>query len=346
MADEARAFWVVAPGRGEIRSEGLRSPEAGEVVVQTLFSGISRGTEALVFAGHVPQSEWVRMRAPFQDGEFSGSVKYGYASVGRVECGPNELIGKTVFVLYPHQTRYVAPASAVHVLPADVPPARAILAANLETAVNGVWDASPRTGDRVVVIGAGTVGCLVAWLASRIEGCDVQLVDVNPRRQHIAQALGVSFARPESAMVDADIVIHVSGSPEGLQRALDIAGFEATIIEMSWFGDRQVSLTLGAAFHSRRLTIKSSQVGHVAPSQRARWDTRRRMAHALSLLANPVLDVLITGEDSFDDLPEVMARLTQSPGDALCHRIKYQLESLDVQCDRSRSRDDRAQLQR
>ena len=324
MADEAKAFWVVAPGRGEIRRELLRPPADADVVVQTLFSGISRGTEALVFGGHVPQSEWTRMRAPFQEGEFSGPVKYGYANVGRVECGPAEIKGRAAFVLYPHQTRYVVPASAVHVLPADVPPARAILAANLETALNGVWDANPKTGDRVVVIGAGTVGCLVAWLASRIQGCDVQLIDVNPQRQRVAQALGVSFVRPEDAVRDVDIVVHVSGSAEGLQHALDIAGFEATIVEMSWFGDRQVPLALGGAFHSRRLTIKSSQVGHVAASQRARWDTRRRMAQALSLLADPALDVLITGESAFDDLPDVMARLTQAPGDTLCHRINYQ----------------------
>ena len=324
MTHEARAFWVAAPGHGEIRPEVLRSPADDDVVVQALFSGISRGTEALVFSGRVPQSEWTRMRAPFQEGEFPRAVKYGYASVGRVECGSSELKERIVFVLHPHQTRYVVPASAVHVLPADVPPGRAILAANVETALNGVWDASPQVGDRVVVIGAGTVGCLVAWLASRIEGCDVQLVDVNPQRQRVAQALGVSFARPDDASCDADIVIHVSGSPDGLQQALAIAGFEATIIEMSWFGDRQVALPLGGAFHSRRLTIKSSQVGHVAASQRARWDTRRRMARALSLLADPALDVLITGESAFDDLPDVMARLAHAPGDALCHRIKYQ----------------------
>jgi 2-desacetyl-2-hydroxyethyl bacteriochlorophyllide A dehydrogenase len=325
MTDEARAFWVAAPGRGEIRPEVLRSPADDDVVVQALFSGISRGTEALVFSGRVPQSEWTRMRAPFQEGEFPGAVKYGYASVGRVECcGSSDLKGRIVFVLHPHQTRFVVPASAVHVLPADVPPGRAILAANVETALNGVWDASPRVGDRIVVIGAGTVGCLVAWLASRIEGCDVQLVDVNPQRQRVAQSLGVSFAQPDDASRDADIVIHVSGSPDGLQQALDIAGFEATIIEMSWFGDRQVALPLGGAFHSRRLTIKSSQVGQVAASQRARWDTRRRMAQALSLLADPALDVLITGESAFDDLPDVMARLAHAPGEALCHRIKYQ----------------------
>lgn len=323
MADEARAFWIVAPGRGEIRPEVLRPPAGDDVVVQTLFSGISRGTEALVFGGQVPQSEWTRMRAPFQEGDFAGAVKYGYINVGRVECGPPDLKGHTVFALYPHQTRYVVPASAVHLLPPGVPPERAILAANVETAVNGVWDATPRPGDRVVVIGAGTVGCLVAWLVSRVQDCDVHLVDINPQRQRIAQVLGVPFARPGDTMRDADLVIHASGSPEGLQHALDIAGFEATIVEMSWFGDRHVPLALGGAFHSKRLTIKSSQVGQVAPSQRARWDTRRRMAYALSLISDPVLDVLVTGESAFEDLPQVMAGLAQAPGETLCHRIRY-----------------------
>jgi 2-desacetyl-2-hydroxyethyl bacteriochlorophyllide A dehydrogenase len=321
---EARAFWVVEPGRGEIRSEALRPPSDDEVVVHGLYSGISRGTEALVFQGRVPESEWDRMRAPFQEGDFSGPLKYGYASVGRVECGPENLKDKTVFVLYPHQTRYVVPASSVHVVPGDIPPARAVLAANLETALNGVWDARPHVGDRVVVIGAGTVGCLVAWLAARIHGCEVQLVDVNPRRAGIAERLGVSFAQPGDAAREADVVIHASGSPDGLQLALDIAGLEATILEMSWFGNRSVPLQLGGAFHSKRLTIKSSQVGRVAPSQRARWDLRRRMALALTLLADASLDALITGESPFDEMPSVMLTLAFAPGDVLCHRIKYE----------------------
>ena len=324
MSDEARAFWIVEPGRGELRRELLRPPSAEEVVVRALFSGISRGTEALVFNGHVPPSEWARMRAPFQEGGFPAPVKYGYASVGLVECGPGELPGRIVFALHPHQTRYVVPAAAVHVLPVEVPPRRAVLAANLETALNGVWDAGLHIGDRVVVIGGGTVGCLVAWLAGRTPGCEVQLVDRNPHRADVAQKLGVSFAHEAAAMRDADVVIHASGSPEGLQLALDAAGVEATVVEMSWFGDRQVSLPLGAAFHSRRLTILSSQVGRVAPDQRARWDTRRRMALALSLLTDASLDVLVTGESPFDDLPEVMARLAKAPGDVLCHRIRYE----------------------
>jgi 2-desacetyl-2-hydroxyethyl bacteriochlorophyllide A dehydrogenase len=324
MIDEARAFWVVAPGRGEIRREPLRPPSNDEVVVQTLFSGISRGTESLVFRGLVPPSEWTRMRAPFQDGEFPGPVKYGYAAVGRVDSGPAELKGRAVFVLHPHQTRYVVPASAVHVLPASVPPERAVLAANLETALNGVWDARPHLGDRMVIIGAGVVGSLAAWLAARIPGCEVQLVDVNPQRASVAHTLGIAFAQPDAAVRDADVVIDASGSPEGLQLGLDIAGDEATVVEMSWFGDRLVPLALGGAFHSRRLTIKSSQVGRVAPAQRTRWNTNRRMGMALALLADPVLDVLISGESPFDALPDVMTRLAGAPGDALCHRIRYE----------------------
>jgi Zn-dependent alcohol dehydrogenase len=321
--DEARAFWIAAPGRGELRTESLRPPLTDEVVVRALFSGISRGTESLVFQGRVPPSERQRMSAPFQAGEFPAPVKYGYASVGTIEQGPDELRGRTAFALYPHQTRYVVPAGAVHVVPDDVPAARAVLAANLETAINGVWDAAVHAGDRVAVIGAGTVGSLVAWIAGRIPGCDVELVDVNPARAAIARALGVRFAAPDTARSGADVVVHASGSPAGLQLALRIAGFEATIVEMSWYGDQVVAAPLGEAFHARRLTLKSSQVGSVAASQRARWDARRRMQLALSMLADPTLDALITGESAFDDLPQVMAQLASAPGNTIFHRIKY-----------------------
>jgi threonine dehydrogenase-like Zn-dependent dehydrogenase len=321
--ESARAFWIAAPGHGEIRSELLATPAAGDVVVRALYTGISRGTEALVFHGHVPLSEHRRMRAPFQCGEFPAPVKYGYASVGCVDEGPAELRDRHVFVLYPHQTRYVVPADAVHVVPDTVPPARAVLAANLETAINGLWDARPHAGDRIAVVGAGAVGCLVAWLAGRIPGCEVELVDINPERASIARALGVRFAAPEMATEQADVVMHASGSAAGLELALWLAGFESTIVEMSWYGDRLVPLALGEAFHARRLTLKSSQVGTVADSQRARWTTRRRMALALSLLSDPALDELITGESDFEDLPSVMPRLAAESGRTLCHRIRY-----------------------
>lgn len=323
MADKTRAFWIAEPGRGEIRTAKLPAVSKGDVVVRALFSGISRGTEALVFNGHVPESERERMRAPFQEGDFPAPVKYGYSSVGRIEEGADGLAGRNVFVLYPHQTRYAVPAQAVHIVPDDVPPQRAILAANLETAINGLWDASPHIGDRVSVVGGGTVGCLCALLASRIVGCEVELVDANPTRANVARALGVRFAAPHRGSADADVVIHASGSPEGLATALQLAGFEGRIVELSWFGDRPVTLPLGARFHASRLSIVSSQVGSVATSQRARWDTRRRMQLALRLLADPIFDVLITGECAFDDLPEVMATITAPGSDVLCQRVRY-----------------------
>jgi threonine dehydrogenase-like Zn-dependent dehydrogenase len=323
MDESARAFWIAAPGKGEIRDEPLTRPQAGDVLVRTLYSGISRGTEALVFQGLVPASERERMRAPFQAGDFPGPVKYGYSSVGRVEEGPPGWRDRDVFVLYPHQTRYIVPAQAAFVLPPHVPPSRAILAANLETAINGLWDAQLAIGDRVTVIGAGTVGCLVAWLAARVPGCDVELVDVNPQRAPIAAALGARFAALEAAAPDADLVVHASGSPAGLELALRLARFEATIVEMSWYGNREVPLRLGEAFHARRLTLRSSQVGHVPVSRRPAWDAARRLRLALDLLADTAPDALITGESDFDALPDVMARLAAGPGQTLCHRVKY-----------------------
>ena len=323
MRDTARAFWVTAPGRGEIQDVTLPSRRDDEVLVRTCFSGVSRGTEALVFDGRVPRSEWTRMRAPFQDGEFPAPVKYGYMNVGTVEEGPPALRHRMVFVLYPHQTRYVVPAVWAHPVPEDVPPRRAVLAANMETAVNGLWDARPHVGDRVAVIGAGTVGCLVAYLASGVAGCRVQLVDVNPARADIARKLGIEFAMPSEAADEADLVIHASGTPEGLALALRLAAIETTIVEMSWFGDRSVPLALGEHFHANRLTIRSSQVGRIAPAQQSRWNTARRMRLALELLDDDRLDVLLSGESAFESLPQTMANLASGERQALCHIVTY-----------------------
>jgi threonine dehydrogenase-like Zn-dependent dehydrogenase len=320
---QARAFWIVGRCQGAILDEELPAASANDVVVRTRYSAVSRGTEALVFAGEVPDSERDRMRAPFQSGDFPAPVKYGYCNVGEVESGPADLANRTVFALYPHQTRYVVPASAAHLVPDNVPPGRAVLAANMETALNGVWDAHIRPGDRVAVVGAGTVGCLVAWLAGRIPGCEVCLIDVKAARMQVAAALGVDFAPPARAPADRDVVVHASGSPDGLSLAVGLAGFEATVLEMSWYGSRRVSLALGEGFHANRLSIRSSQVGHVAAPQRARWDHARRLRKAISLLSEPALDVLITGESAFEELPAVLPELASGSRDALCHRIRY-----------------------
>ncbi|HEV7632841.1 MAG TPA: zinc-binding alcohol dehydrogenase [Steroidobacteraceae bacterium] len=321
--EEALAFWIAAPGRGEIRRERLKAPASEDLIVQALYSGVSRGTEALVFRGEVPASEHQRMRAPFQEGEFPAPVKYGYASVGRVVHGPPAWLDRQVFCLHPHQTAYVLPLAAAQLLPPGLPAARAVLAANLETAVNGVWDADVRPGDRVAVVGGGSVGLLAAWLCARIPGCEVQLIDSNAARETIARQLGCGFALPDEADVDADVVLHASGSADGLALALRLAAFEATVVELSWYGDREVTVALGEAFHSRRLQIRSSQVGAVAAVQRGRWSHARRLQLALRLLHHPELDALVNSESRFSELPQVMADLATNPRDVILHRVVY-----------------------
>ena len=323
----ARQFWISAPGHGEIVRAELQPRRQDAVLVRAVYSAISRGTESLVFRGEVPPSQYEAMRAPFQEGEFPGPVKYGYTSVGRVEEGPdstpNDLMGRLVFCLYPHQDLYCVPAVAVTPIPDAVPAGRAVLAANMETAVNVLWDARPAVGDRIFVIGAGVVGMLVAWLCVQIPGACVTVIDTNPMRESIAKELGVPFLAEPPRDANADLVVHASGQPEGLTSALAIAGIEATIVEASWYGSRRVSLPLGEAFHSRRLTLKSSQVGRVAPDRASRWNPRRRMKLALDLLRDSRLDALITGESSFDELPAVLATVSGDSGAVLCHRIRY-----------------------
>jgi threonine dehydrogenase-like Zn-dependent dehydrogenase len=327
---EALAFWVREPGAGEIRPVSLPDPGPADVVVKTLYSAVSRATEALVFRGGVPASQYAAMRAPFQDGDFPGPVKYGYLNVGVVESGPAQLQGRTVFCLYPHQTRYVVPASSVIVVPDDVPPARAVLAGTLETAVNALWDAAPLVGDRVTVVGAGMVGCCVARLLAGFPGADVALVDIDPDRAKVAAALGVDFASPSDAAGGRDLVVHTSATSAGLQQSLDLLAPEGTVIDLSWYGDRDVTLSLGGAFHSGRLSIRASQVGVVAPARRASRTTSDRLALALELLRDPAFDVLLTGASSFEELPDVMARLATGSLSAICHSITYSTTTDDA----------------
>jgi 2-desacetyl-2-hydroxyethyl bacteriochlorophyllide A dehydrogenase len=319
---EAYAFWLRSPGLGEIRPAVLPDPGPDDVLVRTRYSGVSRGTETLVFRGGVPPDQYPTMRAPFQEGDFPAPVKYGYLNVGVVEHGPDHLAGRTVFCLYPHQTSYVVPATAVTVVPDGVPAKRAVLAGTVETAVNALWDAAPLIGDRVTVVGAGMVGCSVAALLARFPGAHVQLVDADPARAAIADSLGVEFALPAQATGGRDLVVHASATEAGLQRSLDLLAAEGTVLELSWYGDRPVTLALGGAFHSGRLRIRSSQVGTVSPARAGRTFADR-LALALDLLRDPAFDALITGASPFEELPGVLDRLATGTLPALCHLITY-----------------------
>jgi len=324
-----REYWAVAPGIGEIRRTRLAplpnaADDASWIELRTIYSAISRGTETLVARGRVPTSEFERMRSPWQAGDFPFPVKYGYCAVSRVERGPAELVGRHVFSLSPHQDRARLPLAAVHLLPDDLPPARAVLCANMETALNAVWDGESSLCDRVIVLGAGVVGLLTASLLAQIPGTEVQIVDPQPARAVPARCLGLQFAAPCQTMSDADLVINASGDGAALAQALALAGPEATVLELSWLGDQPATLPLGGAFHSRRLTIKSSQVGQLPPRRRPRWSHARRLHKAMALLASDDrLDELVSHEIAFEELPQTMAKLCQGWHEPLAIRVRY-----------------------
>jgi len=321
-SDQAQALWYVAPGKAEIRAETLEKPRPGEARLTAVASALSRGTERLIFSGRVPESEYERMRAPFMGGAFPFPVKYGYAMVGRVEDGEPALKGRLCFALYPHQTAFNLAVEKIVPLPDNLPPERAVLAANMETALNAVWDGAPGPADRVAVVGAGVLGLLVARLAAGMRA-EVTVVDTNPQRAEVAAKLGAAFATPDRAPENCDLVVHTSASAAGLATALRLSGNEATVLELSWYGSGEVKVPLGDVFHSRRLKLISSQVGQVSPSRRARWDYRRRLTAALALLRDPVLDALIAPPVSFKDLPASLPDILNPTSGVLCQLIRY-----------------------
>ena len=319
----ARALWYAKQGVAELRPEQLPAPKPDEARVKTLFSAISRGTERLVLAGQVGPSEWERMRAPLQAGQFPFPVKYGYCAVGQVDIGPSALQGKTVFCLHPHQDAFNAPVAMLVPIPATIPAKRATLAANAETALNAIWDANAGPGDRIVIVGAGIVGLMVAAIASRLPAADVTVVDIDKSRRTLVEKLGARFTTPADAPGDADVIVHTSVTAAGLNTAIGLAGMEATIIELSWYGDKPVTVDLGGAFHAKRLKLISSQVGQISPGHRPRWTYRRRMEAAIRLLDNPTLDALVADEIAFDDAPQALPRLLGPGATGLAPVIRY-----------------------
>lgn len=309
----AQALWHVSPGRAELRMNALRPRGEGEVLARTLFSAISRGTERLVSGGGVPESEYAAMRGPMQEGDFPFPVKYGYCAVAQVVSGPRDMVGRTIFALHPHQDFFVAPVAMTALVPDAVPPDRAALAANMETALNALWDSGAGPGDRIAIFGGGAVGLLIAFLAAGLPGADVTLVDPDVSRAPVVEAFGATYAGGTNDVRDADVVFHASASAAGLAAAIAAGGNEARVVEMSWYGARAIEAPLGGAFHARRLQLVSSQVGQVSPSRRPRWTHARRLAKALDLLADPRLDLLIGERVPFGRLAEEMPRLL-APG--------------------------------
>jgi NADPH:quinone reductase-like Zn-dependent oxidoreductase len=319
----ARALWFEAAGRAVLRDEVLAPPRADEAMVATRFSALSRGTERLVFEGRAPPAQASEMRAPFQAGEFSFPVKYGYCAVGEIVDGPARVLGRRVFCLHPHQDFFVAPLGALRFVPDAVPSPRATLAANLETALNALWDSGAGPGDRIVIIGAGMIGLLVTALAAGLPGAEVFVCDRDVQRKSLVENFGARFVSADQAPRDADLVFHASASAQGLALALDCAGLEAKVVELSWYGVGAVEAPLGGAFHHKRLRLISSQVGQVSASRRPRWSHARRLDKALALLADPRFDALLGDAVSFADLPHEFPRLLAANAPGITALIRY-----------------------
>ncbi|WP_238148353.1 zinc-dependent alcohol dehydrogenase [Rothia halotolerans] len=317
------AYWVTAPGRGELRGAELPALGPGDALVRALYSGISRGTELLVRGGRIPDAVAERMRAPHQEGSFDFPVKYGYLSVGVVEEGPAEWVGRRVFCLYPHQDRYVVPADQLTPIPDDVPSRRAVLAGTVETVVNAAWDAPPCAGDRIAVVGAGLIGAALARLLSRFPLGRLQVVDPDPAQRARAGRLGVDAVDVDDAAGECDLVFHASATQEGLDLGLSLLGDEGELVELSWYGTRSPRVPLGADFHARRLSIVATQVSRIGRARRHRRDHAERFEFVFRLLADPAFDALITGETAFAEIEGALTALEDGRLPSGCHAIAY-----------------------
>ncbi len=339
---ESRSLWLTAPKMVEFRTETIPPPGSGEIRVQTIASALSQGTEMLVYRGEVPVD--LPLDLPALSGSFAFPIKYGYATVGRVLDLGDDVTGfargDAVFVHHPHQSTFVVPTNpadgpAPVRLPDDLDPLLGLFVANLETAVNVLLDSGIRLGETALVFGQGTVGLLIAQLLRHAGAGQVIVVDPLERRRTLAFKLGVDVAlEPGSEMLErvmeltegrgADVAIEVSGSGAALQSAIESVAVEGTVVVVSWYGTKTVSLALGEHFHRGRVRIRSSQVGRISPELSARWDHARRLRLSVELLPRLELSELISHRFRFDEAADAYRLVDERPGNAVQVILTYE----------------------
>lgn len=317
------ALWHLSETHSEIRQIPSVLFLEGYCEIKALYSLISTGTERLVASGKVPEELHASMQVPYMEGSFSLPVKYGYSLVGEVVDGPENLKRKIVHLLHPHQDYCVVLAEDVFVIPREIPSQRAILASNLETALNALWDSGVSAGDKVMVAGFGIIGSLVVRLLTLMPAVQVMVIDTDPNRKKLAETMGFSTAHAEELDADFDLAFHCSGHETGLQTCIDKAGPEGKVIEMSWYGNKPVTLNLGGTFHSQRKSIISSQVSSLPASKQARWNFYRRKQVVFELLKNPAFDQHIAATIAFQELPALFEKIRKGQTDALSYGVSY-----------------------
>ena len=320
---KAHGLWFLGANQFSIREETLRSPSTPYCVVKSICSGISQGTEQLVYSEAVPESIQHQMRCPYMGGDFPFPIKYGYSLVGEVVEGPENIVGRNVHMLHPHQDYGCVHPRDIYLLDDGILPEKAILASNMETAVNAVWDSQVTLGDRVLVVGFGNVGSLVARILSLSMGVEMFVTDTSALKRSMAQKMGFNVCEISQLKEEFDISFNVSASADGLQTAIDAVGYEGKIIELSWYGNRAVSLQLGGDFHIQRKTIISSQVSHIPSHRLARWDTIRRKKLVFSLLKQPEFEEHVTHNLRFSELPRILSESRSLFQDNLMIAVHY-----------------------
>jgi 2-desacetyl-2-hydroxyethyl bacteriochlorophyllide A dehydrogenase len=325
---QARRLLFVAPRRVEVASVDVREPGPGQLLVRTLHSGISTGTELLCYRGLLDQDLPLDERIGALGGSFRYPFPYGYNCVGRVERSTAAVpAGTLVFAFHPHQDRFVVSEADVVVLPHGTDPRSATLFALVETGLQLSLDAGQVAHETVVVLGLGAVGLITALLLQRA-GATVVAGDPLAERRDLALSLGIPAAPPEELPsrlppVGVPVVVELSGSPEALPTALSLLAHEGTALVGSWYGEQQVVLPLGGAFHRRRLTIRSSQVSSIPAGLAGRWDVARRRQVAVALLAELPLPALATTEMAFDDAPLAYQALDRRAPGVLHVALRY-----------------------
>jgi 2-desacetyl-2-hydroxyethyl bacteriochlorophyllide A dehydrogenase len=321
--NHAKSLWFEEAGKAVFREDELPDLRKGWCCIDTSYSAISPGTERLVFLGDVPNDLFSQMKTAYMGGDFAFPLKYGYSLVGRIIDGSFERIGQTVHILHPHQNRCVVREEDAFPVPDDIPSKRATLASNMETAVNAVWDSGLTIGERALVVGFGIVGSLVARLLSFFPGVEVTITDNNPLKLSLAEKMEFDVQSPDNKSNAFDVAFHASGDPNGLQSAIDSVGFEGRVVELSWYGKKEVSLNLGGSFHSMRKKILSSQVSSIPPQFRSKWDFNKRKSLVFEFLARDVFDTHITHSYPFDDLVRVFDDLKTPPTEGLSYLVVY-----------------------
>ena len=325
---KARVLYFQAPRRIEIRDQDVSEPGEGEVRIETDLSGISAGTELLLYRGQLPGGTILDEALPSLSGKVDYPLAYGYAVIGRVVAqgtGVGDLLGRRVFAFETHRSAFLARPEELQLVPEDVPSESAVLLPTVETAVGLVHDARPLMGERVLVVGQGIVGLATTALLSRFPLARLVTVDRwEPRRRLSVELGAASSVSPEDLDErDFDLTFEVSGSPEALDVAVTATGIEGRVIVGSWYGGKRAPLDLGTHFHRGRLSLRSSQVSRISPRLSARWTKERRFQVALEAAARLPARKLVSHRFPIERAAEAYRLLDESPDDCLQVLLTY-----------------------